>query len=113
MILYNVTIMVDSVASGDWLDWMRTQHIPDVMSTGYFVSHRLCRLLQPEPEQDTVTFAVQYYCSSIDKLNEYLVEAAPALRDKHTQRYGNKAQAFRTVLEILSDDPAILGDTLR
>lgn len=112
MILYNVTVMVDAEVAADWLEWMREHHIPEVMGSGYFVSHRLCRLLQPEPEQNTVTFAVQYFCTSGDKLTEYIVQVAPALRDKHSNRYGNKAQAFRTVLEILSDDPAFVSDSL-
>jgi hypothetical protein len=112
MILYNVTVMVDAEVAADWLEWMRTHHIPEVMNSGYFLSHRLCRLLQPEPEQNTVTYAIQYFCISGDKLNEYIVQAAPALRDKHSSRYGHKAQVFRTVLEILSDDPAFVSDTL-
>jgi len=112
MILYNVTVMVEADVASDWLEWMRMHHIPEVMNSGYFVSHRLCKLLQPEPEENSVTYAVQYFCTSQDKLTEYLVKVAPALRDQHNRRYGHKAQAFRTVLEIISDDPALIREPL-
>ncbi|MFM8837222.1 MAG: DUF4286 family protein, partial [Bacteroidota bacterium] len=56
MILYNVTVMVEADVASDWVEWMRMHHIPEVMNSGYFVSHRLCKLLQPEPEENTVTY---------------------------------------------------------
>ncbi len=112
MILYNVTVMVESDVASDWVEWMRMHHIPEVMNSGYFVSHRLCRLLHPESEQNSVTYAVQYFCTSQDKLSEYIAKVAPPLRDQHNLRYGHKAQAFRTVLEIISDDPVMARDSL-
>lgn len=104
--------MVDVQVADDWFNWMKMHHIPEVMNSGYFVSHRLCKLIQPESEQGSVTYAVQYFCSNLDKLQEYLTQAAPGLRDKHHERFGNKAQTFRTVLEIISDNPALSGDCL-
>lgn len=112
MILYNVTVIIEAEVASDWVEWMRMHHIPEVMNSGYFVSHRLCKLLQPEPEDNAVTYAVQYFCTSQDKLTEYIVKVAPALRDQHNHRYGHKAQAFRTVLEIISDDPALIREPL-
>ena len=38
MLLYNVTITVDLDVHDDWVQWMRDTHIPDVMSTGMFIS---------------------------------------------------------------------------
>ncbi len=104
MILYNVTVSVEDGVADEWLEWMRAHHLPEVMATGYFVSHRLSRMIQPAPEPGTTTFAVQYYCTSQEKLTHYLERCAPRLREEHNRRYGHRAQAFRTVLEILHPD---------
>jgi hypothetical protein len=71
------------------------------MATGFFVSHRICRLMEPTPEPGTETYAVQYFCTDRSHLQTYLEEHAPALRQEHHHRFGDRAQAFRTVLEIL------------
>mgnify|MGYP002347735554 CR=1 FL=1 len=35
-LLYNVTIKVESDIHHEWLEWMKTVHIPDVMATNSF-----------------------------------------------------------------------------
>ena len=101
MIIYSVTVSIENRIREDWLTWMQGFHIPDVMATGFFVSHRVCRLMEPTPEPGTVTYAVQYFCTDRSHLQTYLEEHAPALRQEHHHRFGDRAQAFRTVLEIL------------
>jgi hypothetical protein len=99
MIIYNVTVSVDNEIADDWLHWMRTEHIPDVMATGMFIENRLLRVVTGE--NSGVTFAVQYTCDSHEVLENYQTVFAPALQQHHIARYGDKAIAFRTVLEIL------------
>lgn len=101
MIMYNVTVMVEEGIATTWLDWMNQHHIPEVMATGFFVSHRVCRLMEPPPEPGTVTYAIQYFCSDRQHLQAYLDQKASALRQAHQDLFGERAQAFRTVLEIL------------
>ncbi len=102
MILYNVTVMIDAIIHHDWLDWMQHSHIPDVMRTGMFQSYRLCRLLDPEPEDGSITYAVQYFCEDLNKLHLYAEKYAPALQAQHSNRYRNQFVAIRSVLEIVS-----------
>ena len=99
MILYNVTISVDPHIADEWLHWMKTRHIPDVMATGLFVEYRILRVLTGE--HSAATFAVQYTLDSHAHLDQYQSEHAPALQKEFIDRYGDKAVAFRTVLEIL------------
>ncbi|MFZ9969320.1 MAG: DUF4286 family protein [Bacteroidia bacterium] len=101
MIMYNVTVMVEEGIATTWLGWMNQHHIPDVMATGFFVSHRVCRLMEPAPEPGTTTYAIQYYCTDRKQLQAYLDQKAPALRQAHHEMFGERAQSFRTVLEIL------------
>ncbi len=45
MIIYNVTININHDVHDNWLDWMRSVHIPDVMATGMFLESKMLRLL--------------------------------------------------------------------
>jgi hypothetical protein len=57
MILYSVTVNIDRQVEQDWLQWMKSVHIPEVMDTGLPMSYKLLRLLTeietsfPLPEQ--------------------------------------------------------------
>jgi hypothetical protein len=48
MIVYNVTVKVDLAVAEDWLAWMKTEHIPEVLATGMFISYRMLRILNDE-----------------------------------------------------------------
>lgn len=80
MIIYNVTVSVDADIADEWLDWMRTTHIPDVMATGLFLDHRLCRVLNVEDEGRT--FAIQYTLADMATYDRYAAEHAHACRTK-------------------------------
>ncbi len=101
MILYNVTISIDEQVHLDWLEWMKTKHIPDVMATGCFIESRLARV--HGEEDGGMTFAVAYLCPSEDKLNEYQERHAPALQGEHTAKFNGRFAAFRTLLTVLEE----------
>jgi len=100
MIIYNVTVKMDHAIHDDWLDWMRTTHIPDVMKTGQFQSHRLCKLLEQD-ESDGLTYAIQYLATSMEHIFTYQSKFAKDLQKEHASRYSGKFVAFRTMLRIV------------
>lgn len=99
MILYNVTINVESGIEDEWIRWMKEVHIPEVLETGCFSDHKFLKLLNENPEAEGITYAVQYFAPGITSLNRYLEEFAPVLQKKHAERYRNRFVAFRTFLE--------------
>jgi hypothetical protein len=101
MFLYNVTVSIDPVIADDWLDWMRTTHIPDVMATGCFVESRISRV--HGEEQGGVTYAITYLSLSQEKMDEYQQQHAPLLQKDHSARYAGKFAAFRTVLSVIEE----------
>jgi len=101
MIIYNVTIKVETAIADEWVGWMKQEHIPEVMATGLFLDYRLCRLLEQD-EAEGLTYIVQYFSDSLEDYNTYISEHAPRLRDKGFQRFGNRFIAFRTVMEVES-----------
>ena len=101
MIIYNVTTNIDNDVREEWLHWMKTIHIPDVMNTGYFLEYKMCKVLIDE-EQGT-TYSVQYTCASMKELEDYKTKHGPRLQKDVADKYGNKAVSFRTLLEVLGD----------
>ena len=99
MILYNVTSSIEPTAADEWLHYMRTTHMPEVMETGFFIKSQLCRLLNEE--DDGVTYAAQYYCLSLEQLEEYQTLCAPALRADMETHFAGKYVSFRTMLEVV------------
>ncbi len=99
MILYNVTVKVETEIAEEWLKWMRETHIPDVLNTGLFVDHRICRLLVDE--SDGITYSIQYSCPDLATFERYQKDHAQALQADHKERYQNRYVAFRSLMEVL------------
>lgn len=99
MIIYNVTVNIENDVHQEWLKWMKEVHIPDVMNTGCFIENKICKVLVDE-EQGT-TYSVQYTCENMETLKKYQATHAPRLQKEHTDKYGAKTVAFRTLLEVL------------
>lgn len=100
MFIYNVTVNIEEPVADDWLQWMKTTHIPDVLRTGLFSESKMVRVLADE-DSGGRTYSIQYYFKSMDDFNLYEEKFAPALRAEHTARYREKFVAFRTLLEVV------------
>ncbi len=99
MIVYNVTVNIDTSVHDEWLQWMKEKHIPDVMHTGMFLENKICRILAES--EGGISYAIQYLCPDLETLERYQRLFAPALQAEHIQRYQGKVAAFRTLLEVV------------
>lgn len=96
MILYNVTINVDDSIKDEWLEWMKSKHIPDVLATGMFIENKIYRI---RAEEEGNTYSIQYFLRSEEDYEKYQKEFAPKLQAEHTDKFKDKFVAFRTVME--------------
>ena len=101
MIIYNVTVSVEESIKTDWLNWMNIEHIPEVMATGVFTKAQINRVIIQGDSNNT--FAIAYTCPSMKDLHQYQIKFAPELQQKHVARYGDKAVAFRTIMEVIKE----------
>ena len=99
MIIYNVTVSIDYDVHDEWLDWMKRVHIPEVMATQKFLECRMSKI--HAEEEGGKAYSIQYMCENQEVLDRYQNEDAPKLQKKHVEKYGNKAVAFRTLLEVV------------
>jgi len=100
MFLYNVTLILEDSAAEEWLQWMQDTHIPEVMATGMFVSHRLLKVL--DSPNEGVTYCAQYVVENLDSYNQYLEAHAPALQEDLNERFKNRYVAYRTLMEFVA-----------
>lgn len=101
MYIYNVTLKVAIDRADEWIQWMRTEHILQVMATGCFSGYRLNRLLEDD-DLEGITFVIQYELEDLDKFFSYKQKFAPALQLKHIEKFGDDVFAFRTLMEVIS-----------
>lgn len=101
-LLYNVTVKVEHGIVDEWKEYMISTHILDVMNTGCFSDFRFTKLKYLD-EKDGITFAIQYIAENQNDFEKYHREYAPKLQKEHVKKYGEKALAFRTVMEIIHE----------
>ncbi len=100
MIVYNVTIKVNWAIHDLWLLWMRTEHMPEVISTGCFTHSQILHLLEND-EKEGPTYAAQYFAESKSDYNRYLDQYATLMRQKAYDKWGDQFVAFRSLMEFV------------
>ncbi len=99
MIYYRVKVSIDKDVESEWLRWMRTSHIIDVLTTGLF---EYAELLKSSDEYaGKSTYTVQYKLKSEENFNKYNDEFAQKLRHEHTTRYSAKFIASREINKVI------------
>ncbi|WP_421810633.1 DUF4286 family protein [Flagellimonas sp.] len=101
MIIYNVTINIEESVHDEWLSWMQDKHLPDMLATGKFTHAKMVKVLVEE-DMGGVTYSVQYTTKDKQTLESYYREDADRLRADAQKLFPNKFVAFRTELEVIS-----------
>jgi len=100
MIIYNVTVNVTNAIAGAWMEWLKTEHIPEIIATGCFTHAVILRLLETD-DQESVTYAVQYHAGSKAQYNRYIELFADSMRKRGIDKWGDQFIAFRTVMQLV------------
>jgi hypothetical protein len=101
MYLYNVTIKIREDIHKEWLLWLQQKHIPEVISTGCFLSASVFRLLEID-DSEGPTYAVQYRAESKAKYNQYIELFANDMRQRSYEKWGDQFIAFRTLMQVVN-----------
>ncbi len=99
MVFYNVTCNLDESIANEWITWMKTEHLPEVMSTRLFESFRFCKLVTEADDNEGLNFSIQYKLLNMANFEQYKNEFAPAMRNKTLQKWGEKVLSFRSIME--------------
>lgn len=99
-VIYNVTIKVDQAIADEWLQWLKEEHIPDIIRTGCFTQATILQLLEVD-DSEGPTYAVQYQADSREQYNRYIQAFSDEMRKKGTDRWGGRFIAFRSVMRVV------------
>ena len=102
MIIYSVAITLALDIQDEWMRWMESVHIPDVLRTGCFEEAKIYKVIDSAP--DKPTYLIQYRCHSLDDYHRYRDHFAPALQKEHSNRFIGRFQAMRQILEEVTKD---------
>ena len=101
MIIYNVTIKVHESIKQDWLQWLKEEHIPDIINSGCFTHAVILRLMEVD-DSEGPTYAVQYHAENKGLYNNYIENHAALMRQKSFDKWGDKFIAFRSVMQVVN-----------
>lgn len=94
MITYQVRIQVDAEVEHEWLHWMKTVHVPDLIATGLLVSYHI---LKPQGEDQVYYFHYQF--SDQKTLDLYQKDHAPKLKADVQENFPGRSSASRQILD--------------
>ena len=95
-VVYEVTAVVEHELAEEWERYMREQHIPDVLATGWFTRASLIRAQGGR-------YRISYHAESTADLDGYLAQSAPALRADFAARYPGGVALTRENWELVQE----------
>jgi len=102
MYIYNVTTNITEESHDKWVKWMKEIHIPEVLSTGKFLSAKFTKVLVEE-DMGGFTYSVQFGVQDKATLERYYEEDASKLRESVQRNFAGTYVSFRTELEVVDE----------
>ncbi len=99
MVLYNVVIQINSEIEADFMEWFRKQHIPLIISTGYFIGFSLSKQICSGFDAKTTTVC-RFFCHNMEDYENYLNNSSKVIRDDFPTRFIDRYIIIRTVEEM-------------
>lgn len=98
MFVYNITFKIENEYLEEWMNWVKTVQIPDVLATGCFYDSRFYELMEIE-EEDGRTFVIQFLANSKSDYNRYKELYHSSFRHRSVKKWGDHVVSFRTLLK--------------
>lgn len=98
MFIYNITMKVDLSIYPEWLNWIKLEHVPEILASGCFTTHRLLKVLDLD-ETDGMTFALQLVTEKRSSYTIYISQFAAEIQKKSWQKWGQRLLSFSTLME--------------
>jgi hypothetical protein len=102
-ILYEVSVRVDAHLHEEFVDYMTTKHIAEVLATGCFIRAEFSAY-----GADPNVFRTSYLAQDQAILDEYLSEFAGALRDDFLSTFPSGASVSRQIWSRIMETPSTL-----
>lgn len=101
MIIFNTTYLVSDKMYGKWFKWLREEHIPDMLATGFFDRPQVAKVLTADVEQEGSSYSVQFHTEDVASLEAWNREYGDAFASRFAGLFGDEVLCFSSVLEIV------------
>ncbi|MCF0063865.1 DUF4286 family protein [Dyadobacter chenwenxiniae] len=98
MIIFNITVNISYAAEKEWLHYMKTVHIPEILATKLPLECKLLRLLT-EIENEGSTYTSQFSFRTMEDFLAYQTHFQADLQERHHTLFSGQYVSFRTLLE--------------
>tara|TARA_B100000900_G_scaffold141204_1_gene119630 strand:+ start:613 stop:924 length:312 start_codon:yes stop_codon:yes gene_type:complete len=99
--IYAVTIQIQAPQHEEWLQYMKDNHIQDVLNTGFFTEASMTKVLK-EDEREGFTYTIHYHFDAFSDFKKYEELCAPKLQREHKKKFNGNFLAFRSIHRIIS-----------
>ena len=93
-VVYEITATVQADLAADYEQFMRDEHIPELLATNLFTDAELM-------SDGNGSFRIVYVCGSRADLESYLTKFAAAMRQKSLDRFPSGVEASRAEWNVL------------
>ncbi len=97
MIVYNDTIIIEESIHDEWLNYIKTVHIPAIMSTGLFASYKILTVI--DSPNEGVTYCIQYNADTIEHFQQFYMNHLHKFQATHQEKFPEKFVMFNTLME--------------
>jgi hypothetical protein len=98
MIIYNITINISYEVENEWLAYMKSTHIPQILQTELPLECKLLRLLT-EIENEGSTYTTQFKFRTMEDFLAYQTNFQSDFQERHHALFNGNYVSFRTLLE--------------
>lgn len=90
MLTYQVKITIEATVEAEWLAWMKTVHVPDVIATGLIKSYQILK-----PEDQAHTYLFHYHFDQRRDYEQYQEQYGPMLKAGPARKFPDQCKAER------------------
>lgn len=101
MIIFNTTFHVEENVCDDYINFIKEVYIIRAVSSGFMHEPRFARI-HAQHEESGSSYSLQFKVKNVDTLNHWYAIEGEALQKEITDRFGNKALGFVTLLEEIA-----------
>lgn len=97
MVTYIVHLMVRHEVYSDYVEWLNTEHIPDVLTCPGFLGAEMCLRKGGNMEASSKDVKILYKIKDEEHLKLYMTEYAMKMREKGLEKFPGQFSAHREV----------------